>query len=155
MTPEIWLAFAAIFVPAITGVIVSFRNHSKLGKIEIQINGRLSELMNANVQAAKAAGVVIGGMDSATLRAAIREALAETLSTPVLTDSSLSRDTNSRVQAIQQDADAVATALAVKNASDSAKTAGDTAAALVTKAATTAEALLKTAEERLRRRAAE
>ncbi len=128
MTPELWVTLAVATISAVGGIvasILSIANHGKLDKLEVSINGRLTQLLKVNDQAARAEGVMAGSIDRDAITAALAKAMGDAAALPPpapLTEAGLagaivlSKDTNERVRSIQDDAAAVAAALIVKNA---------------------------------------
>lgn len=57
-------------------------NAKKLNHLEIQINGRLTKLLEVTARAERAEGVVQGGLSSEAIRSDVKIALAEAVATP-------------------------------------------------------------------------
>lgn len=133
MTPELWTAVAIAVlgaIPALGALTLGFINRNAIHGVHVDVNSRLTQLVQANSRAEHAEGLALGGASAEQIRAMIDSAIAKAIltpppgpteSTPGLAEAIvLSKDTNVRLQSIQAEANAVAAALIIKSAATAA-----------------------------------
>lgn len=126
MSIDQWIAVAVVAIPALGAVVLGWINRQKLNAIHVEINSRLSQLLDANSRAEHSAGLAIGGASADQIRQMIDQAITRAMLTPT-------PDTMAAMAAATAAATAAAlvTSEARAVASDLKTTAADAAANLV------------------------